>query len=217
MIGRGTKVNALWLAAAGAAVLVAVSTLIMPAPAPPQGGEPDQSRLTAGALFEDRYREVIDALAAGPRGEWAGKYQCRDGAASVSLYLSPSDGFVWRAEGPDWFRNGKGYGSAAAADGRLRLRVEQALAQPDPAGRPASEWSVRGCLGEELYSVRWGGRHYLVPSDRMINFCEVYNSGRVDDLKQFLLKEGDEEQNVAGRPEVPEEYSRFINRSRLLQ
>ena len=173
---------------------------------------------SAESAFESRYRAVLAGLDAEKQEEWAGVYRCQgNSSTTVTLYLSFSNGFAWREQGPHWWQNGKGYGGATMKDGKVTLATEGVIEQPPPSGPPSSYRPLPGCLGADLYQVRGGGRHYLVPSDRMINFCEVFNSGNLGDLNQFLLKDGDDQADISGRPDVPEWYVRFLNRSRLLQ
>lgn len=174
--------------------------------------------LSAESVFEERLGTLLESLAAGEPDEWAGTYRCQDGASTlVTLHLSTSAGFVWRGAGPSWWQNSKGSGRAVVSGGRVALANEQLIKQPSPSGIPDSDLRLPGCIGADLHQVRWGGRRYLVPSDQMINFCEAFNSGRTADLRHYLLKEGDELEDVSGRPALPAEYERFIDRSRILQ
>jgi hypothetical protein len=61
--------------------------------------------------------------------------------------------------------------------------------------------------------VPWGGRQYLVESERMLDFCNRVNAGeepRATELGSTLLRAGDWTQGVEGLPTVPPAWSGFL-------
>ncbi len=62
--------------------------------------------------------------------------------------------------------------------------------------------------------IGWGGRHYLVREDRVIDFCNDVNAGiEPRDGKTggwSLLRSGDEKIRVTGFPQVPPEYADYL-------
>ncbi len=62
------------------------------------------------------------------------------------------------------------------------------------------------------YSVRWGGRMYLIPQSDMIDFCTEVNHDiepRNDKLGQhYYLRDGDWGKPVTGRPQLPKEFEK---------
>jgi hypothetical protein len=68
-------------------------------------------------------------------------------------------------------------------------------------------------IAEELIPVSWGDRRYLIASDEMIRFCNHVNSREEprSSVHGFhLLRDGDEEKEIAGRPDIPEEYKKYL-------
>jgi hypothetical protein len=64
-------------------------------------------------------------------------------------------------------------------------------------------------LPDDLLVSRWGRRHYLVPPDRGIAFCNAVNLGeepRDSEYGDFPLGEGQEGIAVAGLPDVPDRW-----------
>ena len=69
-------------------------------------------------------------------------------------------------------------------------------------------------LAPILVPVIWGTRHYLVPNDEMIRFCNSVNSGseRNGDAWSFFLRQGDPPEEPTGLPKVPEEFDSYLLR-----
>ncbi|MCL2709564.1 MAG: hypothetical protein FWE95_01685 [Planctomycetaceae bacterium] len=61
--------------------------------------------------------------------------------------------------------------------------------------------------------IRWGERIYLIPTYRVIEFCNAVNSGgepRNRTYGRFYLRRGDEEKEVKGKPELSEEFMPYL-------
>ena len=61
----------------------------------------------------------------------------------------------------------------------------------------------------DLVPVRWGERHYLIPSACMQWFCSDVHSGSEPRPRlrgAHFLREGDESKRAAGLPEIPERF-----------
>jgi hypothetical protein len=94
------------------------------------------------------------------------------------------------------------YGSVGGTSQRLRLLFEQ-------PNRSAGF----GGFDPELTPVVWGHRHYLIPSDKMLDFVNEVNAGlepRKTTEGVFLLREGDERKAVRGDPGVPSDYRSYV-------
>jgi hypothetical protein len=147
----------------------------------------------------------IDAELArlGPEHAWAGKYYYGDGlGVNVNLAVAPESGFVFEWEGCLGLYD-RNYGSIRLRDDRLQLSCE--LRNDAKGGF--------GAIPTDFTPIRWGGRHYLIPSEQLIGFCNAVNSReepRNEAHGSFLLREGDEKQSVSGAPKLPPAYSRFL-------
>ena len=66
----------------------------------------------------------------------------------------------------------------------------------------------------EYVPVRWGKRLYLIPIPRIKEFCDSVNRGTEPRNDRgwgvFLLRQGDWEKEVTGKPEVPEEFKKYL-------
>ena len=76
-------------------------------------------------------------------------------------------------------------------------------------------------IAPNMYRVRWGDRHYLIPRSHLIRFCNAVNSGQepglggLRDSPFFLLRRQDVPKPVYGTPNVPEEFREFLLSSPL--
>ena len=95
-------------------------------------------------------------------------------------------------------------------------------------GQSEGQWSVEGGqlklharktagMAEKLPGmyeiIRWGDRTYLVPSGEMIAFCNYINQGsepRAGAHGSVFLKDGDWNQEAAGRPTLPARFLAFL-------
>lgn len=164
---------------------------------------PGREELSEGlaALARNRW-EAIRLEASGlPGDEWAGDYRAFDGPTiSTHLAWAPASGFmVWweNCSRPQFAR--VNYGGAVLTDGSLKLTPEL------PAGGPGSYR-----VGSEFVPVKWGEQHFLIPSDRMVNFAYAANSGSVEQVESFLMKTADYEKDRRGRPDVPRAYRKYL-------
>lgn len=133
---------------------------------------------------ESALREEIAAL--GTNHPRAGIYH-RNGE---SLMLAPRSGYVARtnlgSDIPD-------LGDADVEEGRLR----------ESNGMIDATGSLNAPSRRDLVPLRWGERHYLVPSEEMIQFANAVNSGSEphDNTNgDFFLRIGDEKIDVVGTP-----------------
>jgi hypothetical protein len=137
--------------------------------------------------------------------DWAGEYYYGDGlGVNVSLALAPQSGFVFSWHGCLGLYD-LNYGEVAFANGTVRLLFRY----PN---------DIRGFQGiaPELLPVRWGDRHYLIPTDRIVQFTNAINAGTEPSTlfggrsPDFLLRLGDETKKIAGQPNLSNEYLSYI-------
>jgi len=65
----------------------------------------------------------------------------------------------------------------------------------------------------DFYPIRWGSRMYLVPTNDIIEFSNEVNQGsepRRSPLGRYYLRGKDWEKPVAGKPAVPEQWTKFF-------
>lgn len=154
------------------------------------------------ALVLDR-REAIELDAANlTDDEWAGSYRSSDGPTiSTHLAWTPAQGFtVWwvNCSRPQTAR--VNYGSAVFTGGSLKLTPE--LPEASPSSYPTAP---------EYLPVKWGEQHFLIPSDRMMNFAYAVNSTSSTEVESFLVKVEDYQKERKGVPGVPREYQKYLD------
>jgi hypothetical protein len=136
----------------------------------------------------DSIRAEIEAL--GSEHAWAGQYS----GSSASLSLAPESGFVYEAHGCRGILD-RNFGTVTATADHINLVLHF---PSDP-----------GWLATRFVPIGWGDRHYLVPSDRMEQFCSDVNSfwePRHEVRGTYFLRDGDEQIPALGLPLVPEKY-----------
>jgi len=137
--------------------------------------------------------------------DWAGEYYFGDGlGVNVSLALAPKNGFVFSWHGCLGLYD-LNYGDVAFTDGAVKLLFKY----------PNNQEGFEG-IASELLPVRWGKRHYLIAVDRIVDFTNAINAGTEPSSlfggrsPRFLLRRGDENRAVAGRPSLPNEFVSYI-------
>ena len=94
------------------------------------------------------------------------------------------------------------YGDVRFEDGVIKL----AFAYPNERG------GYQG-IAPELYPVQWGKRHYLIPADGIVEFCNAVNSGLEpchSFCARFLLRHDDKEKSVKGEPPIPAQFRPYL-------
>ena len=158
----------------------------------------------AEAATATREQAIRDELSSHQNHPWAGEYYYGDGlGVNVRLLLAPESGFIfeWRGCMGIYDRN---YGAVTHNGDLVTLHCE-------------FENNRRGFRGiaTSLRPVRWGGRHYLIADEQMIEFCNAVNSGLEAERtsRRFLIRTLDGRPitpPVTGRPELPEAYARLL-------
>jgi hypothetical protein len=169
--------------------------------------ERDEEKFSKAAIATANKREAqiraeIKALG---KHEWVGEYYFGDGlGVNVSVVIAPKHGYVFRWHGCLGLYD-QNYGTVTSADGRIRLSFTFESQREGFQG-----------IAQEFVPVKWGGREYLIPSDDIVGFCNQINEGSEprhnDILGRYLLRKGDEKQNVTGFPNVPEQYQAYLLR-----
>jgi hypothetical protein len=147
-------------------------------------------------------RETIELEASNlPNDEWVGSYRSFDGPTiSTNLSWSPASGFMvwWENCSRPWTAR-VNHGSAVLTNGSLKLI-------PELSENSLSSYSIPS----EFIPVKWGEQHFLIPSDKMINFAYAVNSTSIQEVESFLIKIEDYEKDRKGLPNVPLAYRKYL-------
>lgn len=174
----------------------------------------ESSDVAAAAETEPKYSPEAEAKAHGLREaivaeveslakhDWAGQYYYGDGlGVNVILAIAPKAGFVFEWHGCMGVYD-RNYGPVTEKEGRLFLKLEF----------PNQREGFQG-IADEFIPIAWGERHYLIPADDVLGFCNDINDGtepRDGGHGSYLLRTGDEGLKVSGPPKLPEEYARYL-------
>jgi hypothetical protein len=134
--------------------------------------------------------------------EWAGEYYYGDGlGVNVNLTLAPELGYVFTWHGCLGLYD-LNYGAVRFENGKVKLVFKYHNHRGGFHG-----------IAPEFYPVRWGDRHYLIPSDGVVEFCNAVNSGLEPCAvfcARFLLLRGDQDKRVEGEPTIPVQFRRYV-------
>ena len=143
-----------------------------------------------------------------------GTFLCRDIDMRISLGIS-GDRFdallccpKLCSKHTPWFE--AKFGDVKRVDGVLQLIVRR---QEQIRRRDGEEYKW---LPNNLVTVKWGKRLYLIAKEQGIAFCNAVNQGGEPTGNfsgNFFLGEGHEEMPVTGLPEIPEEWSNYLLKS----
>jgi hypothetical protein len=150
--------------------------------------------------FIERYKSLLDRQTATTQDEWAGTYTRYVAETwSDALVLDPSKEFAaFRdtcSNGPRAWVN---FGSASFADGVLRLSPERKKGDEFVYDFPSTEFTA----------VRWGGEHWLVPSEKLTLFAHAVNSRSGHPYEIGYLKEDGPRK---GDPQLPAAHLRYLS------
>jgi len=166
----------------------------------------DRVKFTKEAEEETAKRaEIIGAeIAAKPEHPWAGEYRMGDGlGVNVSVWIAPDAGYVFAWHGCLGLYD-RNYGAVAESNGVIRLSFTY----------PNERKGFQG-IAEEFFVIAWGERRFLIPTDKMADFCNSVNSGMINSpfgrgWGMHLERMGGEDKEVEGFPDVPGEWKKCL-------
>lgn len=168
------------------------------------------ARTSAQRKFSPEADQKADHLRTAIQGEitglgehpWAGDYYQGDGlGVNVQLLIAPQCGYLFEWHGCLGLYD-RNYGCVKQEDGIICLSFTY----------PNDQEGFQG-IADKFIPVVWGQRKYLIPSDKMIDFCNSVNSKsepRQEIHGRHLLRAGDELKPVKGDPDIPEEYKKYL-------
>lgn len=148
-----------------------------------------------------RRNEYLEAeIGTGAVPEWAGEYYTGDGLGkNIAVMIAPQGGFTYTWHGCLGLYD-VNYGTVDSRGRRLTLSLEL------PNGKDFG-------VPDHFLPVRWGERHYLLADDELKSFVNAVNSGHEPcgpRCGPFLLRKGDDEKPVHGRPDLPEDLRKLL-------
>lgn len=158
----------------------------------------------AGVEPEIRARRdrILRELDAGKAGAWAGWYTSFHGETTSTGFLwAPESGYLQFVARDNPTLDDVSYGRVAMEGTTVRLLPEI------PIGKDVHSFNT---LYGEFLAVRWGSARYLVPRDRLVQFCDAVASGDRSELGQFLGIDRVSNWPPAGKPDVPDKYRKYL-------
>jgi hypothetical protein len=164
----------------------------------------DEAKRSASAEREatSKRQEILREIGKLKGHQWAGEYYAGDGlGVNTSLITAPASGYVFEWHGCLGLYD-RNYGAVAWTNNRIRLSF-------------TFENQRKGFQGiaPEFIPISWASRHYFIPADDLIGFCNDVNQGREPrdhSHGAYLLRQGDEKKAASGFPNVPEEYRQYL-------
>ena len=155
-------------------------------------------------MIEKKRLKIENEIAQLKDHPWAWRYDRGSKVFGVSLTLAPENGFADTCYGT-WsqrFQEDNRYGTVDWNGNIVKLTYAFDL-EDSGFDRCASEYKP----------IRWGERHYLIPSDEIVQFCNAVNSR--DEPRNcvrghYFLRWGDEKKEAKGKPELPEKYMPYL-------
>lgn len=165
--------------------------------------EPDAKQTAeAEKSAKSRKAAIANELKSLGDHEYAGDYYFGDGlGVNVSFSISPNSGYVFEWHGCLGLYD-RNYGSITREGDHVRLHFTF----------PNNQEGFEG-ISPKFLVVRWGPRHYLIPSGKVVEFCNAVNEGsepREGVHGSFLLRGGDEKRPTQGSPGVPAKYQGYL-------
>jgi len=152
-------------------------------------------------IADKKRKEILAEAGRLGNHEWAGDYYKGDGLGeNISFAVAPRTGYVFEWHGCLGLY-GLNYGEVAWTNGCMRLLFTF-------ENKPGF-----GGIAPEFTPIGWQSRHYLVPADDIVGFCNAVNEGqepRADVHGRYLLRKGDEKKLATGFPEVPDRYRPYL-------
>lgn len=195
-------------------------------PTPDDAAVPDAQQATRLEVLSHkdawtaRVREIAAENDRPSRPAWAGEYYAGTGSGiDVVFQVAPNAGIAYGWSGCFGLHD-LNYGTIREAKPD-RLIVEFALDTAKNLHRD-EDGVARPFLSSELVFVDWGERRYLIPSCRMITFCNDVNDGSIrsadaihpqrvgpkTDIDAVRARESRE--LPTGSPSVPAEYREYL-------
>lgn len=144
--------------------------------------------------YKTQHEKIISYLEKKNKSEWEGKYS--EGMLTGStLFLTEKNGFSYKSWGC-FGTYGIAYGTTEFLSNKVNLLNKTGEVFP-----------------KEIFFIKWGTRHYLIPKENMIDFANAVNSGMEPCERgacSFWLKDKDSEKKIRGLPPIPEEYQGYL-------
>jgi hypothetical protein len=153
--------------------------------------------------FNDKQKRIKEELSNLQENEWAGEYWGQLGSIDgASFDWSPVSGFTVRS-GNDFHRGVEriNYGNTNFSRNLLTLSPEYLIKNKH-----------NYAISTTFVPIRWGQQHWLIPSNKLIQFIYAVNSGDYDEISSFFVKYEDSKKPNDGLPDVPKEYRKYLNR-----
>jgi hypothetical protein len=149
-----------------------------------------------------RRDRILRELDSGKAGAWAGWYSSYHGeTTSTGLLWAPESGYLQFVARDNPSLDDVSYGRVAMEGNIVRLLPEI------PIGKDVYSFNT---LYGEFLAVRWGSGRYLVARDRLVRFCDAVVSGDRSEVAQFLGIDRGRDWPPAGKPDVPDEYRKYL-------
>lgn len=146
----------------------------------------------------EKRKALIEKELSSDNNEWSGVYLQGDHHPTIFMW-SANQGFLVWGSNHTTFPARINLGKAEFSNNRLIIKPEV-----------NKEHLNFQYIPVELVPVRWGEQHFLIGSDRLINFAYAVHSGSESEIVEYFVKNEDYEKPRKGLPNLPKEYEEIL-------
>ena len=143
-------------------------------------------------------KELIEQESSSDNNEWSGVYLQGDHHPTVFMW-SAIHGFLAWGSNHTTFPARINFGKAEFSNNRLIVKPEISKDHLNFQYIPT-----------ELTPVKWGEKHFLIPSNRLTDFAYAVHSGAESQIVNYFAKSEDDQKSRKGLPNLPKEYEKIL-------
>ncbi|MDQ3748743.1 MAG: hypothetical protein M3367_07000 [Acidobacteriota bacterium] len=146
----------------------------------------------------EKRKEFIQQEVSSDKNEWSGTYTQGDHHPTVFMW-SADQGFLTWGSHHTFFPSRINFGKAEFLNNRLTIKPEI-----------SKEHLNFQYIPTELSAIKWDEQHFLIPSDKLINFAYAVHSGADSQIVQYFAKSEDYQKSRKGLPNLPKEFEKIL-------
>lgn len=146
----------------------------------------------------EKRKEFIQQEVSTNKNEWSGTYTQGDHHPTVFMW-SANRGFLTWGSHHTFFPSRINFGKAEFLNNRLTIKPEI-----------SKEHLNFQYIPTELSAIKWDEQHFLIPSDRLINFAYAVHSGADSRIVEYFTKSEDYQKSRKGLPNLPKEFGKVL-------
>ena len=146
----------------------------------------------------EKRKALIEKEIALSKDEWTGVYLNGDHHPTVLMW-SYKEGFLTWGSNHTFYPSRINFGKVEFSNNLLTIKPEIKKENLNFQFIPT-----------ELFPIKWGEQHFLIPANEIINFAYSVHSQSFSQIESYFLKSNDYQKSRNGLPNLPPEYSKFL-------